>query len=391
VSAEHVPALDGIRGVAILAVLVHHFRFILEPIHRSQRITLWWSDGGWCGVELFFVLSGYLITGILLDSKGKFGYFRAFYARRILRIFPLYYAYLIFVFVGLRFWWETHFNRNPWMGLNPAWYFSYLENFKPRHMFGDLFLGHLWSLCVEEQFYLVWPFLIFVLNRFSLTVVCVVGMIASLVCRLLLAGIDVQTSFYLNTLTLASLDSLCAGALVALLVRRRDLSRPTRMLIIAIGLADSLAFALVAARAGTLFLYTRIIHTWGVTLLAIGFACLVYLVTTSGGGWIARILSIAPLRAVGRVSYGMYVLHPVVVAFVLPHVRPITPGTPPFTQFVVKVAVMILLSGCSYLAAVVSWIVLEQPILRFKRRFRYGTPLQPSADVPLPVGSDPLR
>ena len=94
----HLPALDGLRGVAVLAVLLFHFAHLDRPAGLAQRWLLSATGAGWAGVDLFFVLSGFLITGILLDARGSSGYFRTFYLRRVLRIFPLYYAYLAVLF-----------------------------------------------------------------------------------------------------------------------------------------------------------------------------------------------------------------------------------------------------------------------------------------------------
>jgi peptidoglycan/LPS O-acetylase OafA/YrhL len=143
VSERYIPALDGIRGLAILLVLFHHFRFLLEPIYRSQHVLLLLADGGWCGVELFFVLSGFLITGILLDTRESPRFFRTFYARRVLRIFPVYFLYLAVVMLVLSRWWTLRLGFNPWAQVNFWPYFLYLENFKSHHMFNDLLLGHL--------------------------------------------------------------------------------------------------------------------------------------------------------------------------------------------------------------------------------------------------------
>ena len=370
-SSRYVPALDGLRGVAILLVLGHHFRFILEPSFRLERISLWLLDGGWCGVELFFVLSGFLITGILLDSKHSPGFFRNFYTRRALRIFPLYYAYLAFVFLGLAAWWTAHFHHNPWASINPIWYILYLQNFKSPHMFYDQFLGHLWSLAIEEQFYLIWAFLVLCLNRSSLGFACVAGIASALIARLFLAGQGVQESFFLNTLTVASIDSLCAGALIAILMRSEPIRKRSGRWIAALAVVSAVGFALLAKTAGSLFLYNVPIHTWGLTFLSFLFACLIYWIASQSSGVLDNLLSLPALRLVGRVSYGMYVLHPAVIGFVLPRVDPVTPGTAPWLQFLIKIGVFVLLTTATFLAALFSWLCWEKPFLRLKDKFQY--------------------
>ncbi len=359
------------RGIAILLVLGHHFRFILEPSFRLERIILWVLDGGWCGVELFFVLSGFLITGILLDSKNSPGFFRNFYTRRALRIFPLYYAYLALVFIGLAAWWTVHFHHDPWASVNPIWYFLYLENVKPHHMFYDQFLGHLWSLAIEEQFYLIWPLLVLCLSRSSLGFACVAGIASALISRLFLAGHSVQDSFTLNTLTVASIDSLCAGALVAILMRSESVRMRAGRWIAALALVSFIGFVLLAKTAGSLFLYSVPIHTWGLTCLSFVFACLIYWIANRSSRVLDTVLSFPALRIVGKVSYGMYVLHPVVIGFVLPRIDPITPGTASWFQFLIKIGVFVLLTAATFLVAGLSWVLWERPFLRLQHKFQY--------------------
>jgi hypothetical protein len=150
--------------LAILLVLAFHCRVAFSGTQEIPLPILRVLDLGWSGVDLFFVLSGFLITGILLDSRESHGYFRTFYARRVLRIFPLFFAYLFLVLVVFRYAWIWYSGRDLWSATNPWWYFSYLLNWKPDHGYNDLYLGHLWSLAIEEQFYLVWPLVVWLLS-----------------------------------------------------------------------------------------------------------------------------------------------------------------------------------------------------------------------------------
>src|SRR4029450_1185274 len=175
-SAGHVPVLDGLRGIAILMVLGHHYSIVWSrtiPLESGIRSVL---EFGWCGVDLFFALSGFLITGILIDAKGQESYFPRFYWRRLVRIFPLYYVFLAAVFVLLPFF--------PGIGVTtaqvaPWWYLTYLQNWKPNRGASDPFLGHTWSLAVEEQFYGVWPLIVRFSSTKVLTWVCVAGALAA--------------------------------------------------------------------------------------------------------------------------------------------------------------------------------------------------------------------
>src|SRR3954469_17134562 len=215
----HLPVLDGLRGIAILAVIVYHYAFELQHGHGLGGAIYELLHQGRHGVDLFFVLSGFLITGILLDTRESPRYFRTFYARRILRIFPLYFFYLAAVALLLTRWWTSHFGYNPWAGVSFWPYFLYFENFKSHHMFNDLFLGHLWSLAVEEQFYTVWPLLVALMPRRLLGWTAMGFVCFAVIYRFCMVGKSLEVSFFVNTFTVASLDSLALGALTAMLLR----------------------------------------------------------------------------------------------------------------------------------------------------------------------------
>src|SRR5258706_538487 len=185
----HIPALDGLRGVAILLVLVLHFApyapGLQAPTVLLDRLYLRVSGIGWTGVDLFFVLSGYLITGILYDTRGSKHYFRQFYARRFLRIFPLYYVALALFLIILP--WPHSFDSviRELRG-DAVWYWTYLYNMRvaATGFLPSSALGHFWSLAVEEQFYLIWPIVVLWLGRKHLIVTCAVAVVAALACRL---------------------------------------------------------------------------------------------------------------------------------------------------------------------------------------------------------------
>jgi peptidoglycan/LPS O-acetylase OafA/YrhL len=387
-STRYMPTLDGARGIAILLVLAHHFRFLFDARQPLERPLAYLLDGGWCGVQMFFVLSGFLITGILLDTKGCPRYLRTFYARRALRIFPLYYGYLAFVFIGLSFWWKIHFHHDPWRDVNPAWYLAYIENFKPYHMFHDLFLGHLWSLAIEEQFYLVWPFLVLALRREYLGFVCFVAIATALVSRLFLAGQGMEVSFFSNTFTLSSIDSLCAGSLLAILFRTETLKRRFKPWIVLLAIAGALGLLAAANSAGTLFLYNVPMDSFGISCLTVLFTCLVYSLAMGFVPTLQKVLSWPPLRSVGRVSYGMYVLHPVIISLVVPQLPPISPALAPITQLLIKVTLCILLGATTFAIALLSWRFWEQPFLRLKNKFHYCVKTSPAGSLSrVPVGA----
>ena len=186
--AHHIPALDGLRGVAILMVLWFHYygpiyKFCASPFDRFIVLTI---NTGWMGVDLFFALSGFLITGILLDAKGAPHYFRNFYARRALRIFPIYYGFLFVILIVI----PRFHQYSPGLAQtvrDQAWLWLYGTNiattFFPIKLAGFL---HTWSLAVEEHFYLVWPAIVLVLNRRQLAVASLCIVVVALITRTLL-------------------------------------------------------------------------------------------------------------------------------------------------------------------------------------------------------------
>src|ERR1051326_5357564 len=153
--------LDGIRGIAIALVIIHHGFFGAKPSGALSTFVARLAASCWVGVDLFFVLSGFLITGILLKSRDSAGYFRIFYMRRFFRIFPLYYSCLAAALLV-----SAAFYSDVTPKLDLSWNLLYLANIRlALHGWAWRPVSHLWSLSVEEQFYLVWPTVIFLLPR----------------------------------------------------------------------------------------------------------------------------------------------------------------------------------------------------------------------------------
>src|ERR1041384_7611763 len=205
------PALDGLRGVAVLVVMLHNLTILEQRDSLPARLWVFATDSGWIGVLLFFVLSGFLITGILLDERGAPRFFRDFYLRLVLRIFPLYYLVLIVRFAVM-----------PWLvpgagvPLEVALgYWLYVSNWTELYLQGVNGFGQRWSLAVEEQFYLAWPLAVARLGARGLIWVCAALIALSAAARLVIVVCSLDRRWlYLSTVTRA--DALAFGALVAI-------------------------------------------------------------------------------------------------------------------------------------------------------------------------------
>ena len=304
----HLPVLDGIRGLAILVVLVHNVGYFDEPADSlALKLLRVAFDGGWTGVTLFFVLSGFLITGILLDTKESPHYFRSFYIRRVLRIFPLYYLTLAVAFVVL-----PHIvDLGEWGACArqvQIWYWTYLINWAGR----DAVLGfqHFWSLAIEEQFYLVWPFVILALPTDRLMRLCGVLVASALVARLVMVGWRAPAG-QVYEFTFTRWDALACGAAIAIAIR--DPTRYTHLLTLLrrVALPAFIVLLLIIAFEHGLPRESVLMQTAGYSILAMLWSWLILAAIdpTVQFAWLRRRIAAPVLRFFGKYSYGMYVLH----------------------------------------------------------------------------------
>ena len=368
-----IPALDGLRGLAILAVLMHQL-LLDRPgtgAHAGRLLGIAFApfEAGWVGVQLFFVLSGFLITGILLDTRHAESYWRSFFARRALRIFPLYYLLLMIVFVLV-----------PSLpNLSPAslgehrlqwWYWSYLQNWTFLHGGGYVTpLGSCWSLAVEEQFYLVWPFVVRPLSDRGLARTCIAVAIGALALRLgvLAAGGDPEV-VYECTFTRA--DALALGALTAVVVRHPEwLARlvPWLRLVTAVVVGALLATALAS---GGLARRNPLTEVAGHTLIALASAIVILsatLETARGQGRLQSWLSAPLLRRFGKYSYAIYLLHlPLHQLLVRRVLGPALAHVGPATRLCVQGAYLVLGPLALLALGMFVYRVFESRFLRWK-------------------------
>jgi peptidoglycan/LPS O-acetylase OafA/YrhL len=356
--SPHIPALDGLRGLAILLVVPHNVSMGTQGI---ARVFTFAAGAGWIGVQLFFVLSGFLITRNLLESHGASNYYRAFFGRRLLRIFPLYFLFLFVALVVL-----------PAAGVGAVqylhdrshqiWLWTFLINWTTPFGLNVVGFGQFWSLAIEEQFYAIWPLVVATWSA-RLLRLCLALAAGALVvrCLFLLLGLPEDTAY---TFTVARMDAVALGAAVAVAAhgaaRASWFNRPDSLVWSAIGL-------LLLGAAITRGYPARAVSTLtiGQSLSAVAFALMVMAASSRGTGWWRKCLELSWLRAVGKYSYGMYVLH--LLLEMLWHEAIVSRLS--WAGTFAPVLHMLAITGVSFGAAVVSYHLIETHFLRLKRWF----------------------
>ncbi len=320
------------------------------------------------GVDLFFVLSGFLITGILIDSKQGSGYFRNFYARRALRIMPLYYATLTVALVVVPL--AVGVSRLPMLyqrlTANQAWLWVYLQNwFQARGEHQLPGFGHFWTLAVEEQFYWFWPIVVYLASRRNLFRLCLAVCLCLPLVRLLLLSTGVSP-WALRELTLTRADSLFWGALAAMVIRDPALLTKLKLpLKIAAGAAALILLALTYPRGFLLYEAPEIV-TAGYSLFGLLFGVLV-LLCAMGRSFPANAVSNPVLRWFGKYSYALYIAHPIVyLAYHGVIASRLTLG-----RFPAAILCFTAVTAASAAFAWSSWHLLEGRFLRLKKYFEY--------------------
>jgi peptidoglycan/LPS O-acetylase OafA/YrhL len=301
---QWLPPLDGIRALAILMVMLYHYGDTIQPHGISNSVAKWLLDFGWSGVDLFFVLSGFLITGILLNSRDAENYFSAFYVRRILRIVPVYYFSLVIIL------WAAPALMHIDVPEKPVWYIFYAQNWMPWffHLGRDS-LGHFWSLGVEEQFYLLWPLVVFRFDsRQSLRIACA-GIATCFFLRIAFLALHVDPGIiFRNTFT--RMDALMSGAALACLAREEkwaNLLRRNSWWLALVPLVVLPGLHLLSPR----FSMTDVVmQTIGYSATALSYSALLAAVVTTGFRSPLQIAFSNPvMRWIGKMSYSAYIWH----------------------------------------------------------------------------------
>lgn len=304
---SHLPSLDGLRGLAVLLVVPHNLRLLTDPTDWGTRLLTMVLDRGWIGVQLFFVLSGFLITRILMQTSAASNYYSGFYARRGLRIWPLYYsALLILLMVLPAIGWLPRHDAS-----KDIYFWLFLSNFVQPFPHGGPDLPHFWSLAIEEQFYLLWPLLIRHATPQRVIQLCMGVALASGGIRLamLLHGVSADI-VYIRTP--CRIDALALGAAAAALLAMPRTSTWLTQRRHLLWVMPVLCLLAGAAVSGGYRQYGLMSQTLGYSLLALGCAALILGVTAADQGWAPPGLTTlrSPwMRRVGRYSFGMYVIH----------------------------------------------------------------------------------
>jgi peptidoglycan/LPS O-acetylase OafA/YrhL len=375
---DRIPALDGIRGFAAATVFLLHY----GGGAQSPFLPLRWfgtaTHFGWAGVSLFFALSGFLITGILWDSFHEPEWWRRFYLRRSFRILPLYFLTLLLV---LAIW---CFSGVPAEQLRVLWIYAlYLSNiplFAPQiaSLPQTIPLTHFWSLAAEEQFYLLWPFLLALCigrRRAALRMILILWSLSflfRLVALGLHAPVDWSTEFLFGRA-----GEILAGAYLALILRGDAVERARflRRLPLVLGMSLTLLLA-VCVLAGSPALETPVMATLGLLLCSIAGACLVGVCLT--GGAVSRLFQFAPLRWLGKISYGFYVFHLLISNGLMQLTYRFAPGLDRNS----RLGVIFFLGLFATLAiATLSFYTFERVFAMWKEKIAPGKPASAPSDL----------
>jgi peptidoglycan/LPS O-acetylase OafA/YrhL len=354
----YIPQLDGIRGLAIILVVsFHYFGYI--PLFSF----------GWCGVDLFFVLSGYLITSRLIASQKQKDHLKKFYINRALRILPLYYLTLILFYAGINLLLKKEnfhsfdFYRSNWISFAlffQNWTFIHSGQVK------ENFLDHYWTLAVEEQFYLVWPFFLYYFHKqkyFYKLVFVLVLLIIMLRIFLYVQYPQWQDYRHYFYNTFCRMDAFLIGGCLFLLQKNNKASRFTgyyfgAFLVVILGMFF----------IGDMSHVNPFISTIGYTLIAITFAGLIHTVSENSSKFLSIIFNYKWIRFTGKISYGLYIFHWILLIALESRVQQWLLKFIHFSNQRAHLLSLIICLAISYIISVISYFYFELYFLKQKVR-----------------------
>ena len=363
ITIEYNSALDVIRGIAIILVVCYH----VFP-------CLGFFDFGWLGVDLFFVLSGFLITNILLISKNETDFFQKFYLRRTFRILPLYFLTLtLFFFIGgIIFDQQSPTSVYYYYNSNQLYFWTFTQNvlFIINGLPAMPYLTHLWSLAIEMQFYLLWPYIIYLI-RDEIKLLWFVGFIIIAVittrCIIYLHYPQKVEFYYFNTIT--RIDTLLIGSLASLAIRfphKSNLNISYSFISISLFL-----FFFILISRGNIYLYDSISATIGYTIFAFLFSSIIYLISINKIRLNLRTKYHKFLIFSGKISYGIYIFH-LPVYLIVSTKFTLLPQTFITNQYYSKLTVSFLSIIITYSLSILSYFLFEAPFQRLGKNYFYS-------------------
>jgi peptidoglycan/LPS O-acetylase OafA/YrhL len=350
---KHLNELDGVRAIAALMVMFFHFfdqQYSQNIIVKAIKTV---SVFGQTGVSLFFVLSGFLITRILLQSKNKKNFFKSFYLRRALRIFPLYYLFLVIYYFIVPL-----LLKVPIAPFQEQYYYwIYIQNIAISFNWNVKGAIHLWSLAVEEHFYIVWPFLIYFLNEKKIMISVYIIVCIALGCRFWL----VDTTYGAFYFTFCRMDELAMGAYLAVMESQNKLTQNNANKFLAL-------FIITACTTIVLWVVTSgkalaIIQVSKFTLVAFCYFNFIgWILIAKPSNWIKQNLQLKFLSYTGKISYGLYVYHPTCFLLVFIFLKPASVAVSFIACFVF-----------TFLLSMLSYHLFESKFLILKKKFEYSS------------------
>jgi peptidoglycan/LPS O-acetylase OafA/YrhL len=375
-TSSRIPALDGLRGLAISLVLLSHYTWFKSGHNWLAHIIQTVFPLSWTGVDLFFVLSGFLIGGILMDCRNTENYFRTFYIRRICRIFPLYFLWLVLFAVlpwllsacCFQGWYNWLFAKD--FSKVPMWsYTVFLQNIFCSRIFlhTSYWMIVTWSLAVEEQFYLLVPAVIWFVPVRKLPYVLALLILFAPVFRLFLYMY--HPDIFTLVLLPCRMDTLLIGVLCAYWIRhersRLWLEKRQGRLYPVLGVLLAGA-GYLTANANSPYSFEMVF--WGYSWLALLYACLLLIVVTEKKGIIISFMRLPLLRNLGIIAYGVFLMH--LAINILMH--GLILGREVYITNLLDVSVTLVALFATLLLATLSWHFFEKSIIKWGHSFSYS-------------------
>lgn len=384
---KQMDVLDGIRGYAIVTVMLYHFTQHFQHLPAVELSSFQWTmarifEGMWLGVDLFFVMSGFLITSILLGTVGQPDYYKNFYVRRLLRIFPLYYAVLLGLMVIAPLISAGMAEQTRMIRENAPYFLTYTINWRIAYLgdFREISAGYMWSLAVEEQFYLVWPLVVAWFRR-HLALLCFSLAGLSLISKMVLHTLGAEgPSLYAATLT--HMDGLLMGAGLAAIYRTNNQRIPQHIAAIfkILGVLSLFAMAALITKNGHLQFYEDLNPVVGITAFSLMFlALLVIVLEQQRAGGLQRLFTWRPIMFCGKLCYGLYLLHHPIGVLAEKAVTGRFTFLSPLQEALLSSGIALVIS---LVVAYASFHLFEKHFLSLKRYF------EPAKEIPaVPAGA----